>query len=82
MSWSTGREAKAVVTRPTNLKKTVTVAFVVGSIFFATNQLGPILDGHTSAVVLAKSVLTCLVPFCVSNYSLLVASRAPRTELL
>ena len=38
MSWSTGREAMAVVTRPTNLKKTVTVAFVVGTIFFG--QLG------------------------------------------
>lgn len=55
MSWSTGREAMAVVTRPTNLKKTVTVAFVVGSIFFAINQLGPILGGHASAVVLAKA---------------------------
>jgi hypothetical protein len=82
MSWSTGREAMAVVTRPTNLKKTVTVAFVVGSIFFAINQLGPILGGHATAVILAKSVLTYLTPFCVSNYSLLVASRAPRTELL
>jgi hypothetical protein len=55
MSWSTGREAMAVVTRPRNLKKTLTVAFVVGSIFFAINQLGPILGGHASAVVLAKA---------------------------
>jgi hypothetical protein len=52
---------------------------VVGSIFFAANQLGPILGGHASAAVWAKSVLTYLTPFCVSNYSLLVASRAPRS---
>jgi hypothetical protein len=48
-----------VVTRPRNLKKTLTVAFVAGSIFFAINQLGPILGGHASAVVLAKCVLNC-----------------------
>ena len=81
MSWSTRREAVAVVTLPKNLKKTVTVAVAVGSIFFAINQLGQILAGHASAVVLVKSVLTYLMPFCVSNYSLLLASRAPRNQI-
>jgi hypothetical protein len=79
MSWSTGREALAVVGRPDNLKRTATIACVVGTVFFATNQLGPILGGHADAITWAKSALTYLTPFCVSNYSLLVASRAHQT---
>ena len=77
MSWSTRREALAIVTRRENLKRTATIACVVGTVFFAANQLGPILGGHADGVVWAKSALTYLTPFCVSNYSLLVASRAP-----
>jgi len=79
MSWSTGREAVEVVSRRENLKKTATIALVVGTVFFTTNQLGPILGGHADTLVWAKSVLTYLTPFCVSNYSLLVASRARQT---
>jgi len=75
MSWSTVPEALAVVVQRGNLTKTLTIAVFVGTIFFATNQLGPILGGHASPEVLAKSLLTYLTPFCVSNYSLLMATR-------
>ena len=74
--WSTWREAAAVVRRPAHLRKTITIALVIGTVFFAINQLGPVLSGHADAVVWAKALMTYLTPLCVSNYSILVATRA------
>jgi hypothetical protein len=80
MRWSNGREALAVVVEPQNLRKTIGVAAVVGTVFFAVNQMGPILSGHADLAVLLKSVMTYLTPFCVSNYSLLMASRVSQIK--
>ena len=74
-SWTTWREAFVVVRQPAHLKKTITIAVVIGSIFVAVNQLPLILSGHADGVVFAKALLTYLTPLCVSNYSILVATR-------
>jgi hypothetical protein len=53
----------------------VTIALVVGTVLFCINQLDVVLRGDATAVVWIKSAITYLVPFCVSNAGVLVASR-------
>jgi len=63
-----------------HLRKTVTIALVVGTVLFSINQLDVVLRGDATAVVWIKSAITYLVPFCVSNAGLLVASRVEPRE--
>ena len=70
-----------VVLHPPHLRKTVTIALVVGSVLFCINQLDVVLRGDATTAVWIKSAVTYLVPFCVSNAGVLVASRAgPRAR--
>jgi hypothetical protein len=73
--WASWRQAPAVVFYPPHLKKTATIAFAVGTILFAINQLDVVVRGDATAVVWVKVAVTYLVPFCVSNAGVLVASR-------
>jgi hypothetical protein len=70
------REALAVVCYGPHLRKTVTIALVVGTALVCINQLDVVLRGDATAVVWIKSAVTYLVPFAVSNAGVLVASRA------
>ena len=74
-TWSTFRELVSVAITPRHLKRTLSVAVVVGTAFFTMNQLGIILDGHATAMVWLKAVLTYLTPLVVSNFGLLSATR-------
>ena len=74
-TWSTFRELLSVAITPRHLKRTVSVALIVGTAFFTMNQLGVILDGDATAVVWLKAVLTYLTPLLVSNFGLLSATR-------
>ena len=74
-AWSTGRELFRVVLAPQHLKRTLSVALIVGTAFFAMNQLGVILAGRATALVWFKAALTYLTPLLVSNYGLLSATR-------
>src|SRR6476620_5095935 len=74
-TWSTFRELVTVVLAPRHLKRTLSVAVVVGTAFFTMNQLGVILDGRATALVWVKAVLTYLTPLLVSNFGLLSATR-------
>jgi hypothetical protein len=47
------------------------VALVVGTILFAINQLDVMPCGDLTSFVIAKSLLTYLVPYSVSTYSAL-----------
>jgi hypothetical protein len=76
-TWWTLRESVGVVLAPQHLKRTGCVALIVGTVFFAMNQLGVILDGRATAVVWIKAVLTYLTPLFVSNFGLLSATRRP-----
>jgi hypothetical protein len=58
-----------------HLRKTTTIAVVVGAVLFAINQLDVGLRGDATAVVWVKSAVTFLVPFCVSNAGVRVATR-------
>ena len=75
-TWSTWHEALAVISYRPHLRKTITIALVVGTVIFAINQLDVVLRHQATAATYLKGALTYLVPFCVSNYGILVATRA------
>ena len=60
-----------------HLIRTVSVAFVVGTILFAINQLDVVLAGDATTTIWVKTASTYLVPFFVANYGILTASYRP-----
>jgi hypothetical protein len=79
-TWSVPSEIPAVVLSPRHLRRTVCVAALVGTAFFAMNQLGIILAGHATGLVWLKATLTYLTPLLVSNYGVLSATRCPSRD--
>ena len=73
-AWSTWREMLGVITAPVHIKRTVTIALVIGTLFVAMNQLEAILSGQATAIVWLKAGLTYLTPLCVSNIGILSAT--------
>jgi len=73
-SWSTWREAPVVVLR--NLRSTVTIALVVGTVLFCINQLDVVIRGDATTLVWLKAALTYAVPLIVSNLGVLTATRS------
>jgi hypothetical protein len=63
------------ISHPRVRDRALGVALVVGTILFAINQLDAVLRGEFSLILAAKVALTYLVPYCVSTYSALEASR-------
>jgi hypothetical protein len=80
--WSEWRDMTAVVTYHRHLKRTVTIALTVGTVFFAMNQLTVVLTGHPTALTWLKVALTYLTPFCMSNFGILTATREPASHSL
>jgi hypothetical protein len=76
--WSTWAEAIRVVLYPAYLRMTIAIALLVGTVLFAINQLDVVVRGDATTLVWLKSAVTYLVPFCVSNAGVLVASRRRR----
>jgi hypothetical protein len=73
--WATWREALVVVRYRPHLRKTILVALIVGTVIFSINQLDVVLRHKASLGTYVKGALTYAVPFCVSNYGILVATR-------
>ena len=76
-TWRTTREAIRVVLYRPNLRKTLVIALVVGTVLFSINQLDVVLRGDATTGVWVKTATTYLVPFCVSNAGVLVGTRQP-----
>ena len=74
-TWFDLHQTASVVLSPANLRRTGSVALIVGTTFFAMNQLGVILSGHATAVIWFKAALTYLTPLLVSNYGVVCATR-------
>ncbi|HWK11823.1 MAG TPA: nitrate/nitrite transporter NrtS [Vicinamibacterales bacterium] len=74
-TWTTWREAIRVVMWPPHLTRTIRVALVVGTILFAINHLDEVLRGEATWRTWTKGLVTYLVPFCVANIGVLVATR-------
>ena len=79
-SWSTRREIAGILTQPRHLRRIVIVALVVGTAFFAMNQLSLVLAGQARPLVWFKGVLTYLTPLCVSSIGILSATHRPKGE--
>jgi hypothetical protein len=73
-TWRTWREAAQIVVRPYHLRRTVTIAVVVGTLLFAINQLDVVLRGDADTGTWVKVAVTYVVPFCVSSAGLLVGT--------
>jgi hypothetical protein len=80
-TWATWREALAVVRYGPHLRKTIRVALIVGTVIFSINQLDVVLRHKATLATYLKGALTYLVPFCVSNYGILVATRRRDVEV-
>jgi hypothetical protein len=74
-NWCTWRQAASVVITPRHLKRTASIALIVGSVFFTMNQLSVVVTGHATAIVWLKVGLTYLTPLLVSNLGILSATR-------
>ena len=74
-TWSTVRELVPIVVAPQHLKRTMSIAPIVGTAFFVMNQFGVILDGRATALVWVKAALTYLTPLLVSTVGVLSATR-------
>ena len=56
---------------PSHLRRTVTIALVVGTILTLVNQGDVMLAGHVSAAIALKVAANFAIPFVVSNLGLL-----------
>lgn len=64
-----------VVATPVHLKRTLLIAFVVGSWLNLFNHGDELLRGAFSAQLVIKLILNYLTPFIVSNFGLLAHQR-------
>ena len=53
------------------------MAVFVGTVLFLINQADVVFGGHATAATWTKVGLSYLVPFLVSNYGIVIASRTP-----
>lgn len=61
--------ALAYAARPAVLRRSISIALIVGAVLSAANQGGLILRGPWTMGLFAKIVFNCLVPLIVSSVS-------------
>jgi hypothetical protein len=69
------RDALRICLEPQHLRRTLTIAIVVGTILTAINHGDVILRGEATSTTIAKAALNYVVPFVVSNLGLLAGAR-------
>jgi hypothetical protein len=69
-------EALRIVLLREHLRRTLRIAFVVGTVLTAINQADVILGGDARTLTWVKVGLNFCVPFIVSNLGLLAGKRA------
>ncbi len=74
-TWTRWGEAPSVVFYRPYLKRSLATAATVGTILFAINQLDIVLLGRADWRVWLKGLVTYCVPFCVTNWGILTASK-------
>ena len=72
------RAAMLVCSRPANLRRTVAIALVVGTILTVINQIDVIVHGDATWLTGVKIALNFCVPFLVSNLGVLAGTRSER----
>ena len=71
------REAIALCAEPRNLRRTIAIALVVGTVLTAINQLGVLTAGKATLATYLRCGANYLVPFVVSNLGLLTGRPRP-----
>jgi hypothetical protein len=74
LTWQSWREAVRIVVARDNLRRTIVIALIVGTLLFAINQLDVVVAGHATPIVWTKIGVTFLVPFGVANAGVLAAT--------
>jgi hypothetical protein len=64
---------------PANLRRTIRIAFVVGTILTLINQADVILGGDATWVTVVKVALNYCVPFVVSNLGVISGARTAQS---
>ena len=77
--WGNLPKTLHMVPRDSNLRKNIAATLFVGPVLFLINQLDVVVSGHATPLVWLKIATTFLVPFCVSNYGVLVATHRGRS---
>ena len=75
VSWSTWRQAVRVMLHPPFLRKTLSMAFGVGFVLFLINHSDAVFAGRATSSTYLKGLFTCIVPFSVANWGVLVGTR-------
>lgn len=76
-SWSTAREAIAVLRQPVVVRRTLRIALLVGTLLSVVNQGGVILGGDATLVTWIRVAANYVIPLCVSSAGVLSGTRAP-----
>ncbi len=71
-------EALALCRERANLRRTIRIAFVVGCVLTAINQLDVLVEGKATALTGVKIGLNFVVPFVASNLGVLAGTRTVR----
>jgi hypothetical protein len=61
--------------QPANLRRTITIAAVVGTVLTLINQGDVLANGDATGVTALKIVMNYIVPFIVSNLGVLSGAR-------
>jgi len=72
------RAALETCRRPANLRRTLTIAFVVGCILSIINEGDVLVRGDATAATVVKVCLNFVVPFVVSNLGVVAGDRTAR----
>ena len=64
--------------RPATLKRTLTIAAIVGTVLSMINECGVIVHADVTGATSWKIALNFLVPFIVSNLGVLAGDRTAR----
>jgi hypothetical protein len=73
------RAAFATCRSPSNLRKTLRIALVVGCVLTLINQGDVIARGEATPLTIVKICLNFIVPFVVSNLGVLAGDRTARS---
>ena len=76
-TWTRPAEIPGVCLDRRNLRQCIAAAAVVGTILFLINQADVVFSGRAGTDTWVKIGLSYLVPFFVSNYGVVLASRRP-----
>lgn len=78
--WWTPRGAVKLMFRRSTTRRTTKIALVVGTILSLINQGGVIFGGRATATTWLRVAANYLVPFCVSSFGFLTATKRTSTN--